>query len=72
MSTPCKHPALLTAIVAHCAATGVSESAFGRAAVNDPGLVAGIRAGRELRRMTIARIRVFMEPDEVSADRGAA
>lgn len=39
---------------------GVPETTFGRRAASDPNLIAGLRAGRELRRSTEQRVRNFM------------
>jgi hypothetical protein len=39
---------------------GVPETTFGRRAASDPNLIAGLRAGRELRRSTESKVRSFM------------
>jgi len=48
-------PDLLAAIEAHCAKTGMRDSAFGHVALNDPNFVRNLRDGREPRRKTVAR-----------------
>jgi hypothetical protein len=42
----------------------ISPSEFGRLAAGDPGLVTGLRRGRELRPRTEARIRAFIDRAE--------
>lgn len=44
----------------------MAASTFGRDAVSDPGLVTGLRDGRELRRATRAKIMAFMTEFEES------
>lgn len=51
---------LLLLIDTFRAAHGMSESKFGRMAVKDAKLIPQLRAGREPRRATIARVRNFM------------
>lgn len=49
---------------------GVPETTFGRKAAADPNLIAGLRAGRELRRSTERRVREYMDTyvaEQVSA-----
>ncbi|MFZ3484250.1 hypothetical protein [Sphingomonas sp. 3-13AW] len=58
---PAHEDELLHQIERFRTATGMAETTFGRSAVRDPNLIAGIRSGRELRRGTLARIRSFME-----------
>ena len=52
--------ALLALINAHIAETGISKSAFGSAAVGDPGFVSGLEAGREPRTQTVVRVREYI------------
>lgn len=51
---------LLDAITAHCAISGMSETAFGIAAVGDPRFVFDLKQGREPRRKTVARVTEFI------------
>ena len=51
---------LLSEIDAFLEAHGVAETRFGRDSVNDARLIADLREGRELRRATIERVRLFM------------
>ena len=45
-----------------CRLTGLSETAFGRLALNDKALVHGMKyRNRELRKATAERVREFME-----------
>lgn len=48
---------ILNEIEAFMNATGTFASTFGLEAIGDPGLIAGLRAGRELRRATAERVR---------------
>lgn len=48
-------PDLLSAIEAHCAKTGMRDSAFGHVALGDPNFVRNLRDGREPRRRTASR-----------------
>jgi 2,4-dienoyl-CoA reductase-like NADH-dependent reductase (Old Yellow Enzyme family) len=52
------------------ARTGLPVTSFGRQAVGDANLVANLRAGRELRRATEARVRTFMASYRPSDARG--
>ena len=52
--------ALLSDIEAFLAASGMSESAFGTAAINDKHLIRQMREGRELKYETEQRIRSFI------------
>lgn len=52
---------LLADIRAYCIRTGTHDTRFGVEALNDGHLVARLRAGRELRRGTVARVRAFMK-----------
>lgn len=54
---------LLQRVEAYIARTGLKEWAFGRAAINDPALVAQLRTGRELRRGTRQKVLAFLESD---------
>lgn len=47
---------LVARIEAHCAATGISATAFGRDTVNDSGLMTTLRQGRDLRLSTYRKI----------------
>ena len=51
---------LLQRVERFLARTGMSASAFGKGACNDPNLVFQLRAGRELRSDLFARVRQFM------------
>ena len=65
MDTPnIKHPDLYAEIVAYCAARNVPRSRFGTEALNDPGFVNDLEAGRELRRGTIDAVRRYMVTGE--------
>ena len=50
----------LTAIRHYLARTGMAQTMFGRAAVNDPRLVSDLWLGRQLGQRTRARIEAFM------------
>lgn len=54
------HPDLLADIDKFCADAGMSRSAFGDKAMNDPKFVFDLEAGRELRRKSIRRVQEFM------------
>lgn len=64
---------LLSEIEAFCRRNHIRESRFGRDAVNDTTFVPQLRAGRETRRSTEAKVRRFMAeyrpttPDEARA-----
>jgi len=51
---------LLSEIEAFRRTHGMAESAFGRKAANDTNFIKQVRSGRELRRATIERVRLFM------------
>ena len=51
---------LLDAVERFLAASGLTPTAFGKASVNDPGFVFGLRAGREPRRETRRRVEAYM------------
>lgn len=55
-----KHPELAEEVAAFIASRDMAETTFGARAVNDPALIATLRRGRELRRDTVNRIRMFM------------
>ena len=65
MTTEPAHPQLLAEITAYCEATGMSRTAFGACAVNDPSFVSDLEAGRECRMRTISRVRRFMESGRI-------
>lgn len=52
--------ALLDEIDDFLATTGTAPTIFGRDAVGDPNLLRNLKAGRELRFATIAKVRAFM------------
>jgi hypothetical protein len=52
---------LLRAIERHLRQSGQPPSRFGREALGDPGLVQGMRRGRELRPRTEARVRAYLD-----------
>ena len=54
------HPDLAREVSAYLAARDMAPTTFGAMAVGDPSLVASLKAGRELRRATLERIRMFM------------
>lgn len=54
------HP-LLRTIERHLSRTGGTPTRFGRDAIGDPRLVGDLRNGRELRPLTAARVRAFIE-----------
>lgn len=54
------HPELLARIDRFCAEHGISRSAFGDKAMNDPRFVFDLEAGRELRRKTADRVEAFI------------
>ena len=56
---------VLALVEGHLSSSGMSKSAFGFAAVGDPCLVDDLRAGRELRRRTVARIMEYLATGEV-------
>lgn len=62
------HPELLKEIGAFLAERGMSKTAFGSAALNDPGFIASLEGGRECRRATIARVRAFMQTPAEAAE----
>lgn len=62
ITTP--HMDILALVEKHLASSGMSKSAFGTAAVGDPCLVDDLRAGREPRRRTVARIMEYIVTGE--------
>lgn len=54
------HIDLLAVIEAHCAASGMSKSAFGTSSVGDPRFVDDLRDGREPRRKTVNKVLAFI------------
>lgn len=47
-------------VEAYLRKSGMPPSAFGRAALNDPGFVYDLRAGRTLRKATAQRVRAYL------------
>lgn len=62
------HKALKAEIDQFCRVREITKTAFGVAALGDPGFVAGLEAGREPRWSTIQKVREWMAEQE----RGAA
>jgi hypothetical protein len=58
-TTPFPDP-LVAAVERFLTASGMSPTAFGRRAANDPALVHDMRVGRDLRWSTRAKIRAFI------------
>lgn len=56
-----EHAALLSEIDTYLAARGITESTFGRMAVNDGKFVARIRRGGGITYATAARVRAFIK-----------
>lgn len=56
---------LLREISAFLKARNMSDSSFGRLAVNDGKFVARIRRGGDLTTQTLARVRAFMQAEKV-------
>lgn len=54
------HPDLLAEAEAYCEARDVKPTIFGLEAINDANLLRDLRAGRELRRSTVAKVRAYM------------
>jgi hypothetical protein len=57
---------LLRDIERYLSDSGMSATAFGLAAVNDPALIYDLRNGREPRRATRCRIREFLAAETAS------
>jgi tRNA-dihydrouridine synthase len=55
---------LLDRIERHLQKSGVKATSFGRAAVNDPGLVRQMRSGRQPKAPTVARLEAFLDAAE--------
>lgn len=72
MAKSCAHPDLLNEIEAFRGSRGMAKSAFGKNAIRDPALVPDIEGGRELRRQTIDKIRLYMATGIPLEDRGVA
>ena len=51
---------LIAEIDAFCAARGMSPHTLGKLALNDTGMMTGLRDGREMRRATRQKVRDFM------------
>lgn len=58
------HLDLLAVVELHLSTSGMTKSAFGFAAVGDPGFVDGLRAGRECRRRTVLRVMEYLATGE--------
>lgn len=54
------HPELAKEVAAYLEANGMATTTFGVRALGDPALIDTLRRGRELRRRTIERIRMYM------------
>lgn len=52
--------------------SGIPPTTFGRRAIGDANLIDNLRAGRELRRATEARVRHFMASHNAAEQQGAA
>lgn len=63
---------ILGEIEAFCARAGMTPTAFGRGALNDPALVINLRNGRRLWPETHSRIRDFMAKASLSKTGDAA
>lgn len=62
---------LIEEIEAFCRKTGVSETAFGRNAINDPNLLRDLRNGRSIGMSLLDRIREAMKPVAKRAGKAA-
>ena len=61
------HPtieSLLAEIALYRARTGISVTAFGKGALNDPHLIGDLRKGRNFGVLTLERIRAFMRKSD--------
>lgn len=58
---------ILAEIEAFLSITGVTPTAFGVRALNDPTLVHELRRGRECKRVTRARIQEFIRAEQAKA-----
>lgn len=65
---------LLSEIEVFCVQAGLSETRFGELALNDKPFVTQLRAGRDVRMSTVAKVREFMAgwPAEGGKGEGAA
>ena len=63
--------ALTQRIEAYLKESGLTESDFGRAAINDPNLVRQLREGREPRRRTRERIAAFLDANPLAEGEAA-
>ncbi len=52
---------ILTQIDAFCARHGLAETRFARMVLNDPSFVYRLRAGADIKRSTIVKVRKFMD-----------
>jgi tRNA-dihydrouridine synthase len=59
---------LLNRIESHLRKSGAKPTSFGRAAVNDPGLVRALRIGRQPKPATVARIQAFLDAAETERE----
>lgn len=64
--------ALRSEVEAYLLATGRAASQFGRAAVGDPKFVFDLRAGREPRSATVAKVRLFIAANPAPETQEAA
>jgi len=58
---------LLSEIDAFLKASGMTASAFGKAALNDPNFVGDLTKGREPKSRIVERVRSFIEQNEGAA-----
>ena len=63
---------LLNQIEDFLKSTGMSATAFGTKALNDPPFVAQLRAGRDIKYSTGERVRAFMEQYRAEEEPGEA
>lgn len=59
---------LLDEIEAFLEAAGMSPTAFGTQALNDPPFVAQLRAGRDVKMSTVEKVRAFMREHNLTPD----
>jgi len=64
--------ALIAEIDAFCSKTGMAPTTFGSRALNDRGLLAGLKNGRECKPSTAKRILAFINHYEAEQQQGAA
>jgi len=72
MSDFIPHQALLRDIEEFCRRNGLTKTAFGAKALNDPSFIKGLEGGRECRSRTLARVHTFMKSHRAPASEGAA